>query len=157
LEHRASVKRFVSLQFLNSNTIGRTPWMGYQPVARPLPTQTQNKQRTTSMPWVGLEPTIPAFERANTVHVLDCAATTIGASYLQAQKLNTMWKTTFLPVVLHECETWPLAVRKEREWECLRREFWHKTEAVIGSSRKQHAEETYNLYQILLQEWTQGK
>jgi hypothetical protein len=28
LEHRASVKCFVSLQFLNPKTIGRTPWTG---------------------------------------------------------------------------------------------------------------------------------
>jgi hypothetical protein len=41
LEHRVSVKRFVSLQFLNPKTIGRTPWKGDQPVARPLPTQTE--------------------------------------------------------------------------------------------------------------------
>jgi hypothetical protein len=27
LEHRASAKRFVSLQFLNPTTVGRTPWM----------------------------------------------------------------------------------------------------------------------------------
>jgi hypothetical protein len=33
------VKRFVSLQFLNSKTVGRNPWTGDQPVARPLPTQ----------------------------------------------------------------------------------------------------------------------
>jgi hypothetical protein len=31
------------------------------------------------MPWVGLEPTIQAFERAKTVHALDCAATVIGS------------------------------------------------------------------------------
>jgi hypothetical protein len=30
------------------------------------------------MPRVGLEPTIPAFERVKTVHVLDRAATVIG-------------------------------------------------------------------------------
>jgi hypothetical protein len=30
------------------------------------------------MPRVGFEPTIPAFERANTVHALDCTATVIG-------------------------------------------------------------------------------
>jgi hypothetical protein len=37
------------------------------------------KTRTiqTSMPRVGFEPTIPAFERAKTVHVLDRAATVI--------------------------------------------------------------------------------
>jgi hypothetical protein len=39
LEHGAYVKRFVSLQFLNPKTIGRTPWTGDQPVARPLPIQ----------------------------------------------------------------------------------------------------------------------
>jgi hypothetical protein len=37
LEHRESVKHFVSLQFLNL----KTPWKGDQPVARPLPTQTE--------------------------------------------------------------------------------------------------------------------
>jgi hypothetical protein len=31
LEHRASVKRFVSLQFLNPKTVGRTPWTGISP------------------------------------------------------------------------------------------------------------------------------
>jgi hypothetical protein len=65
-------------QFLNPYTVGRTPWTGDQPVARPLPTQTQNKRTQTSMPWVGFEPTIPAFKRAKTVHALDCAATLIG-------------------------------------------------------------------------------
>jgi hypothetical protein len=59
--------------------------MGDQPVARPLPThrttQTQNKRTQTSMPWVEFEPTIPAFERAKTVHVLDRAATVIGKRY----------------------------------------------------------------------------
>jgi hypothetical protein len=35
LQHRA----FVSLQFLNIYAVGRTPWMGDQPVARPLPAQ----------------------------------------------------------------------------------------------------------------------
>jgi hypothetical protein len=32
------------------------------------------------MPTVGFEPTIPMFERAETVHALDRAATVIGAS-----------------------------------------------------------------------------
>jgi hypothetical protein len=31
------------------------------------------------MPWVGFETTIPVFEQARTVHVLDLAATMIGA------------------------------------------------------------------------------
>jgi hypothetical protein len=50
LEHCASVKRFVLLQFLNPKTVGRIPWTGDQPVARQLPIQTQNKHRQTPMP-----------------------------------------------------------------------------------------------------------
>jgi hypothetical protein len=80
LEHKASVKRFVSLQFLNPKTVGRTSWMGDQPVARPLHIQTQNKHRQTFMPWVGFETTTPVFERAKTVHALDRAATVTGSS-----------------------------------------------------------------------------
>jgi hypothetical protein len=49
-----SMKLSVSLQFTKSQTVGRTPWMGDQLVARPLPTlrttQTQNKRTQTSMP-----------------------------------------------------------------------------------------------------------
>jgi hypothetical protein len=71
------------LQFRNLfYTAGRTPWTGNQPVVRPLPTrrttQAQNKRTQTSMSSVGFEPTIPAFERAKTVHALDRAATVIG-------------------------------------------------------------------------------
>jgi hypothetical protein len=69
--------RFFS--FLILYTVGRNLWTGDQPVARPLPThrtaQTQNKCTQASMSWVGFEPTIPAFERAKTVHALDRAAT----------------------------------------------------------------------------------
>jgi hypothetical protein len=65
-------------QFPKLYVDGRAPWMSDQPVARPLPThrttQTQNKRTQTSMPWVGFEHTIPAFERAKTVHALDRAA-----------------------------------------------------------------------------------
>jgi hypothetical protein len=68
-------------QFLHLDTVCRT-WTGDQPVARPLAThrttQTHNKRTQTSMPRLGLEPTIPAFERAKTVHALDRAATVIG-------------------------------------------------------------------------------
>jgi hypothetical protein len=57
------------LQFRNLfYTVGRTPWTGDQPVARPLPAhrtaQTQYKRKQTSMPQVGFEATIPVFERA---------------------------------------------------------------------------------------------
>jgi hypothetical protein len=80
-EHRASAKRFVSLQFLNSKTVGRTPWTRDQPVARPPPTQTQNQRRHTSMPWVGFESTIPVLKRVQVVQALDRAATVIGTLY----------------------------------------------------------------------------
>jgi hypothetical protein len=59
---------------------------GDQPVARPLPAhttaQTQNKRTQTSMPQVGLEPTIPVFERAKTILALDRATTVIGKEEL---------------------------------------------------------------------------
>jgi hypothetical protein len=68
-------------QVLNLYTVGRTPWTGDQPVARPVLThritQTQNKCTQTSMFRVGFKSTIPGFERAKTVHVLDRAATVI--------------------------------------------------------------------------------
>jgi hypothetical protein len=44
---------FVSLQFLNPRTVGRIPWTSDQPVARPLPTQTQNKRRHSWLDWAG--------------------------------------------------------------------------------------------------------
>jgi hypothetical protein len=36
--------------FLNLHTVGKTPWTGEQHVARPLPTQTQNKHTETPKP-----------------------------------------------------------------------------------------------------------
>jgi hypothetical protein len=45
LKHRASMKLFVSLQFINPKTVGRTPWKGDQPIAMLQPTQTQSKYR----------------------------------------------------------------------------------------------------------------
>jgi hypothetical protein len=77
LEHRASVKRFLSLQFLNPKTVDRTPWTGISP-SQGRYLHKQNKHKQTSMLWVGLEPTIPAFEHAKTVHALDRAVTVIG-------------------------------------------------------------------------------
>jgi hypothetical protein len=71
LEHRASVKRFVSLQFLNlRQAVGL--------LGREIsPSQGRNLEQT-SMPRVGFEPTIPAFEGAKTFHALDRADTVIG-------------------------------------------------------------------------------
>jgi hypothetical protein len=70
-------------QFLNLYTAARTPWTGDQPIAKPLTAhraaQTQNNYTQTPMPHVGLEPTIPVFERA-----LDRAATVIGNSEFTA-------------------------------------------------------------------------
>jgi hypothetical protein len=67
--------------FLILYTVGRTPWRGDQPVARPLPThrttQTQDKRTQTSMPRVGFEPTTPVFEPARTVYSVDRAAIVI--------------------------------------------------------------------------------
>jgi hypothetical protein len=78
LEHRASVKRFVSLQFLNlRHSVGLLGRVISPSQGRYL-TQTQNEDRQTSMPRVGFEPTIPVFVRAKTVHALDRAATVIG-------------------------------------------------------------------------------
>jgi hypothetical protein len=54
---------------------------GDETVARLLPIQTQNKHRQTSMPGVGFEPMIPAFEQAKTVHALDNGATVTGYVY----------------------------------------------------------------------------
>jgi hypothetical protein len=117
LEHRASVKRFVSLQFLNSKTVGRTPWMGGQPVGRTLPIRTQNKQRQASMSWVGFEITIPAFKRAKTILALDCAATVtgpvgncvckffFGTSLRPTLSLRLCWECA------HVCECHVIAVR----------------------------------------------
>jgi hypothetical protein len=45
-------------------------------------TQTQNKHKPTSMSRVEFDLTIPVFERAETVHDLDRAATVIGISVI---------------------------------------------------------------------------
>jgi hypothetical protein len=74
------------LSFLILYTVGRTPWMGDQPVARSLSTsrttQTRIKSIETSMTRVGFEPTIPVVERAKTVHALDSMATVIDMLYI---------------------------------------------------------------------------
>jgi hypothetical protein len=79
LEQRASVKRFVSFQFLNPKAVVTVPSTGDQPFSRPLPTQSNKntgggERRQTSTAWMGFEHTIPAFERAKTVHALGRAA-----------------------------------------------------------------------------------
>jgi hypothetical protein len=59
LQLRASVKRFVSLQFLDPRQSFRPTQCRYLHRT----TQTQNTRRQISMPLVGFEPTIPAFFR----------------------------------------------------------------------------------------------
>jgi hypothetical protein len=73
-------------------TVSRTPWTGDQPVASPLPAQTQNKRTQTSVPQVEFEPTIPMFERAKTVHALDLAATVMDRRFPLAAVLKSYHK-----------------------------------------------------------------
>jgi hypothetical protein len=81
LWHYSPCRHWPLFQFLNLDTVGRTPGTGDQPVAGPLlahrTKQSQNTRTQTSMLPVGLEPTIPVFERAKTVHAWSCAATVI--------------------------------------------------------------------------------
>jgi hypothetical protein len=63
-----------------SRTVGKTPWLGDQLVARPLPVHKYKKMHSehkhqTSMPKVGFEPMITASEGVKTVHALDHSAT----------------------------------------------------------------------------------
>jgi hypothetical protein len=74
LEHRASVKRFVSLHFLNLRHAVGLLGREIRPSQGCYLTQTQNKHKETSMPRVGFEPTFPAFERVKTIHDLERAA-----------------------------------------------------------------------------------
>jgi hypothetical protein len=87
LEHRASVKRFVSLQFLNlRHSVGLLERVISPSQGRYL-TQTQNKHKQTSMPQVRFEPMIPAYERAKTVHALDRAAIKAMCMYKKRYRL----------------------------------------------------------------------
>jgi hypothetical protein len=68
LESGASLKRFVSLPFLNPKAIGSSPLTGDQPVARSLPTETQNKHTQASMPLSGIptrDPRVRAGEASS--------------------------------------------------------------------------------------------
>jgi hypothetical protein len=59
-------------------------------------TQKHIKHKQTSMPRVGFKPTIPAFERAKTVHALDRAATVIGGSRIIRRKNREKYQNYFL-------------------------------------------------------------
>jgi hypothetical protein len=68
----------VTFQFLNLYTVGGTPRMEEQPVARPL---TAHRKTQTSMPRMGFELMIAVFEWAKMVHAvhdLGRAATVTG-------------------------------------------------------------------------------
>jgi hypothetical protein len=61
-----------------------------------------------------------------------------------------IYKTIILPVVLYGCETWSPTLREERrlkvfENRVLRRIFGPKRDEVIGSWRKVHNGDLYNL------------
>jgi hypothetical protein len=63
LEHTASVKRFVSLQFLNLRESVGLFGQGVSPSQGRYIIHTQNKHKETSVHWVGLEPTIAVLKR----------------------------------------------------------------------------------------------
>jgi hypothetical protein len=72
--------------------------------------------------------------------------------------LFTVLSAIILPVLLHECETWSLALREEHrlrafESRALRRIFGPKRDEVTGEWRKLHNEELHDLYssQVLLE------
>jgi hypothetical protein len=87
LEHRASVKRFVSFQFFNRRQSVGLRGRGISPSQGRYLTQTRNKRKYTSMPSVGLEPTIPVVERAKPFHASARAATVIGRLRIRTQLL----------------------------------------------------------------------
>jgi hypothetical protein len=79
------MKRFVSPQFLNLRQSVGLLGRGISPTQdRYLhrTTQTQNKGRQTSIPWVGFDPKTPALERAKTFYASNRAATVICARYV---------------------------------------------------------------------------
>jgi hypothetical protein len=87
-----SVKRFLSLQFRNPKTDGRTPWPEDQAIARPLPIQdntnteyTQRDIHTLS----GIRTHEPSFRAGEDSYALDRAATVVGRRYIGFTKQNT--------------------------------------------------------------------
>jgi hypothetical protein len=79
LESRASVKRFISLLFLNLRQSVGPLGRGISLSQGRYLTEKQNKHKQTFMPWVGFEPTIPVLERKKIFHALDRPATVIGS------------------------------------------------------------------------------
>jgi hypothetical protein len=104
LEHRISVKRFVSLQFLNLRQLVGLLGRGISPSQGRYLTQ-------TPMPWVGFEPTIPAFERANTFHVTERAAIVIGNLAILQKSV-----VIFTPWLLYSGEELSVFSGQRAEW-----------------------------------------
>jgi hypothetical protein len=114
LKHRTSVKRFVSLQFLNlRQSVGLLGWGISQSQGGFLHTE-QHKRRQTSMPWVGFEPTIPVFELAKTVYALDRTGTLIGS----AQKIFAHYGRVEL--LSYERNFGEIIVKLKLPWNSLR-------------------------------------
>jgi hypothetical protein len=90
------VKRFVSLQFLNSRQSVRLLERGVSPSQGRYLKQTRNKRTQTSIPWVGVEPTIPVFKRGEMIHVFNRAATVIGFISLCLKLIWNLPKQKFL-------------------------------------------------------------
>jgi hypothetical protein len=78
-EHRASVKRFVSLQFLNPRQsvglLGRRS--AHRKAAIYTGQHAQNKRTQISITWVEFETTIPVLERAKSFHTSNQTAGTL--------------------------------------------------------------------------------
>jgi hypothetical protein len=93
-------------QFLDlfTQSVGLLGW-GFSPLqGRYLHTEQhkQNKGTETSMPWVGFELTIPAFERVKTVHASDRVAIVIGYKRTSVHHTrnvfvyNKIWNSSFM-------------------------------------------------------------
>jgi hypothetical protein len=92
LEHRASVKRSVWLQFLNLRQSVGLLWWGISPSQGRYLTQTHNKHKQTSMLWVRFEPTILVFKRVKIFHVLSALTLWAPLVGLMTDKLKIMSK-----------------------------------------------------------------
>jgi hypothetical protein len=76
---------------------------------------------------------------------------TLSSRLLSKNLKIRIYKTIILPVVLHRCETWSLALNEEHrltviENRVLRRIFGLKRDEVTGEWRKLHNEELRDLY-----------
>jgi hypothetical protein len=79
------------------------------------------------MLWVGLEPTIPAFERAETVHALDCAATVIGS---KGDRGIIYWRYRLWPTTQHY---FVISLKWPRQHKKIRGNIWTRK----SSNKKQ--------------------